>query len=235
MKLVPTILPKYQLVPDFSLTLLFDKFRFYRLLAGNPDRNNAEGIYIRLVYSDERQEYCLQAVNYYRKQIFPYHVNDYHPFYVYYDSNYNFIRLRYDSGHHYAKVLTETGTIILTLCFPWHGYKIGKRFLALPYKTSFFNLNDDTLRSWWLQAGKPQFKLRTKFVDPWHEGLAMQGAVKGNFRDEVHCPLCNAVELLDTMELEDTIFRVCLECQNGHRFTAIYDALSMNIMSLKDH
>ena len=232
--MIPTLLFGYQKLnnePD----LLKKVFVFFRFLAGNPDYQKKEGIYYRLVYSPELEEICLQAVLYYRRQLFPYHINDYHPFYAYFDKSYQLIRLVYDSSHHRSMIITPCiPPVNLTVRFPWHGYKFGRSAVSLPFKANYFELTDEVLASWWLQYGKPQFKLRTKFVDPWHIGLTSRGNIDGNFRDEVLCPYCGDVSFLDTMDLQSgEKFHLKVTCHNKHRFVVDYDAYAMKIVCTK--
>ena len=208
-----------------------DAFAFYRFLAGNPNPRKQEGFFYRMVFSPAWQEYCLQVVLYYRLQIFPYHVNDYHPFFVYYDKAERIIRLIYDSGHHYVALAPDVQRHTLTVRFPWHGYAYGRTPLSLPFNAVNFQLDDDLLHRWWLQPGKPQFKLRSKFVDPWHPGLIGQLTDHGSFRDQAVCPYCGATVLMDTMLLENTTLSLPVKCSNRHRFTARYDFCLMSMQS----
>jgi len=228
---LPTILPEYVFSDRLSSSWI-QSFIFRRFLAGNPNRLKGEGFYHRLVFSPLRQEYCLQVVLYYRIQIFPYHINDYHPFFVYYDIRENIIRLAYDSGHHNITIAPLTEKYIMTVRFPWHGYKYNQTAFSPPLKADKFCLTNDILQAWWLQIGKPQFKLRSKFVDPWHPGLTTALPSAGSFRDEAVCPYCGAIVLMDTMYLKGTTLSCPIMCPNQHQFTAIYDFCSMIMKSI---
>jgi hypothetical protein len=228
---VPTILPEYVLMTE-TLSSWTDSFTFYRFLAGNPNPRKQEGFFYRLVFSPNRQEYCLQVVLYYRLQKFPYHINDYHPFFVYYDRTQSMIRLVYDSGHHNIAIVPRAQQHVLTVRFPWHGYGYGKTACSLLFKAANFRLTDDILQGWWLQPGKPQFKLRSKFVDPWNMRLLTQPTGRGSFRDEAICPYCGAIVMMDAMDLKGTILSLPVMCPNKHHFSFTYNFCSMSMQSL---
>lgn len=230
--IVPTLSPQYELLAKAPFAWA-DSFTFYRFLAGNPDPSKQEGFYSRCVYAPDRREYCVQVVLYYRRQLFPYHVNDYHPLYAYFDESYSLVRLLYDQGHHVARSAPLANRNIFTIRFPWHGYHIGRTSLSMSFRAGQFELTDDVLRGWWLQSGMPQFKLRSKFADPWNEGLVPHGSTAGNFRDEAVCPFCDAIVLLDAMTLEGGVFQTQLRCRNHHRFSAFYDPTSMRLESIE--
>jgi hypothetical protein len=230
--MVPTHLPQYQQFEQAPFPWRH-LFVFYRFLAGNPDPKQQEGFYYRFIYSPIQQEFCLQLVLYYRKQLIPYHVNDYHPIYAYFNDSHELIRVLYDTNHHCGTFAALSLPQPFTVRFPWHGYKASRSIVALPLKTRFFDLNGELLDRWWLQPGKPQFKLRSKFVDPWHKKLQPQASTQISFRDEAVCPYCGVRQLLDTMELDGTLFHISLECQNSHTFVAKYDATTMKMEFLK--
>lgn len=231
MNLPPTLRPPYRMLVDIPFTW-HEKFAFSRFLAGDPDASRQEGFYSRLVYDPQQSEYCWQIVLYYRLQLVPYHINDYHPLFAYFDDTYRLLRVLYDAGHHRAMLAPKTIQCAFVVRFPWHGYRPGSSRFARPLRAASFDLTDDVLRSWWLQPGKPQFKLRSKFVDPWHPGLGLGDSVaKGSFRDEAVCPTCGAVEFLDTMDLIEGIFCLSLRCPRGHRFVACYDPNLMQMGS----
>lgn len=229
---LPTLQLDYEHVqhPDTSLQEHFDFFRFF---AGNHDPLKREGLYHRIVHSPARDEFCLQVVSYYRIQRFPYHVNDYHPLFVYFDRSMSPVRLLYDSYHHMASQLVPTDRKqIITIQYPWHSFYAGRKPLSRPLATYCFALTDHILEEWWLQPGKPQFKLRTKFVDPWHSSLLSSTATQpSSFRDEVRCPVCGEVTLLDTMELQDYTFRLEVTCPNRHKYVVRYDPAGMKMES----
>lgn len=228
-KKFPTLLSKYQHVNNNNLLNWRDKFQFYRIFAGNHNKNKNEGLYFRVVYNPLLGEYCLQVVSYYRLQRLPYHVNDYHPFFAYFDSDYSLLRLLYDSGHHfasYADLLPEVQK--LTINYPWHSLLPGKPRFAKPLETQYFHLSDAILQGWWFQKGKPQFKLRSKFADPWHEKLFPVFGQRGNFRDEFCCPNCDQVNYFDTMNYKDDLFTVDVVCCEVKHIVT-YDPFEMSI------
>jgi hypothetical protein len=227
-----TLAPQYELLGKAPFAWA-DWFTFYRFLAGNPDPRKQEGFYHRCVYAPAKHEYCVQVVLYYRRQLFPYHVNDYHPLYAYFNESYQLVRLLYDASHHQARCAPLAQHYALAIRFPWHGYHLGSSYLSVLFHASHFDLTDDVLRGWWLQSGMPQFKVRSKFFDPWNPGLMPHDQTPGNFRDEAICPYCGAIELLDAMTLEDGIWRIQLRCRNDHRFAAVYDSSRMHLECVK--
>lgn len=228
---VPTILDRYDLVsdPPFEWQGQFD---FYRFLAKDPEPDSGEGFYYRLAHDPSLEEYCLQVILYYRVQEFPYHINDFHPFFSYYDNQFKSKYLLYDSSHHYTREIVPSDEQAFTVRFPWHGYKPGRSLFAAPLQSESFRLDDSILRDWWLQSGKQQLKIRSKFVDPWHAGLRRKHpAARGTFRDEAVCPYCGEIRHLDTMDFDGSLFSLEVTCPSGHPFVSKYDPLSMKMDS----
>jgi hypothetical protein len=224
---LPTVAPGYIITYDQCQTLL-SRLTFNRMWCANPRKGRGEGWYGRIVHDPARQESCLQLILYYRVQWFPYHVNDFSPLYVYFTDDVNITRVIYDDGHHRATQVQGSYLKSFTVWAPWHSFQYGyrKAVIGRPLRSSFFPLTDEVLQSWWLLPGKPQFKLRSKFTDPWHPGLLTEPAGrKPTFRDEASCPHCGRIAHLDTMEREGHVFYLELRCLVGHRYTARYDAL----------
>ena len=227
--MIPTLLPTYQRQnkqPDNWQKAM----SFFRFLADDPTADKQEGFYARSIWNPARSESCLQIVLYYRKQSFPYHVNDYHPIFAYFNASQQLTRILYDNGHHRSRSVAPSSSLAFTVQYPWHGYAVGRSLFASPLRAAVFDLTDALLVQWWLQPGMPQFKLRSKFVDPWHPGLAPSpGGATGSFRDEAVCPRCGHTELLDRMDLDGRVFRLPILCPKGHRYTVLYDAVGLKL------
>ena len=228
MNYIPTHLPEYEIVQD----AIFDwqeHFSFYRFFAGEHDPDKGEGFYYRIVFNPMLKEYCSQVISYYRIQRFPYHVNDYHPFFVYF-SNGRITRLLYDPGHHHsAYAHLGAGKQALTIEYPWHSFCSGRKLFAIPLKPNYLNSLDLVLVDWWMQPGMPQFKLRSKIVDPWNPGLFPKNTQeRGSFRDEVICPNCSKIYYFDEMNLENGVFQLPVECCSK-TFIASYDPTKMKM------
>ena len=104
--MVLVIKPEYQLSYDkaelnnFSFKNLRINFRY--LLCG-PPRSKGEGLFYRIIRNEK--DICIQCLFFYKRQWIPYHPHDYHPFYVYLDSN-NYVKhLIIDDGHHFSKLI----------------------------------------------------------------------------------------------------------------------------------
>jgi hypothetical protein len=223
-----TLLKAYQKIhqPDIEW---HKNFRFYRFIARNHNPSWREGFFSRWVFNPKSDEYCVQVVSYYRYQLIPFHINDYHPFYIYYDKNFNPLRVLYDPGHHHSSVIAiKSEQQSLTVIYPWHPFEYGRKKQSLPLKPVFRDLTDEVLLKWWLQPGMPQFKLRSKFVDPWHPGLIPKdSSTTGTFRDEIVCPNCGKAHLFDRMDFDGKVFSLGVKCCNNTIITAVYDPENM--------
>ena len=228
MSIIPTLLSKYQRIsaPTFHWQQYFE---LYRWLTGNPDPRLGEGLYTRFVFHPERRELCLQVVLYYRIQSFPYHVNDFALFYAYFDDQYRMVRLLYDAGHHHARLAPIRQPMRLTVQYPWRAFRVGKGMVARSLQAAEFPLTDKILRDWWIRPDKGQFKIRSKFVDPWHPGLERpENGAWASFRDEMICPDCGSVKLLDQMVPKENVLRSTIRCC-GRKYDICYDFYSMEV------
>lgn len=180
--------------------------------------------------NSEADECCLQIVIYYRIQWFPFHINDFAPLYFYYDAHGRFVRLLYDKTHHTVGEVNAQDNLHIVVYGPWHGYRVNESHWAQrPLKSRFRPLTDAILRHWWLITGKPQFKLRSKFVNPWdHRLFSDRIAYPPTFRDEAPCPNCGEVFHLDTMDQPQHtgIFQRKITCSRSHTYLATYNAFT---------
>jgi hypothetical protein len=224
--MIPTTLPEIQKLHTIPFDWM-NNFVFFEFLSGHFQPDRSEGIYKRMLYSPLVKEYCLQLIFYYRIQIFPYHVNDYLPMYIYFDEMHQMKRLLYDIGHHNAAEAAIKPMEVFTVKYPWRQFEAGKSRFALNLKPITCDLTDEVIENWWLQDGKPQCKLRTKLIDPWHPGLKPYGIMPGNFRDVACCPKCKSLELLDTMDIIEDHFHLSIKCKNSHFYDANYYYLTM--------
>ncbi|PKN94698.1 MAG: hypothetical protein CVU44_02495 [Chloroflexi bacterium HGW-Chloroflexi-6] len=225
-----TYLKPYALIDD-SFIEWQKNFKFFRFVARNHNSAWGEGFFSRILYNPELEEYCVQVVSYYRYQLIPFHINDYHPFFIYYDKKIQPLRLIYDPGHHNSNVAKiEAQTQNLTIIYPWHPFELGKKKFSLPLVPVYRSLHNDVLLRWWLQPGMPQFKLRSKLVDPWHLGLLSNSKMEaGSFRDEITCPVCGKIHLFDRMDFDGKRFSSTFPCCKNTIITAIYDPENMRM------
>lgn len=200
---------------------------------GNPNIETGEGTYYRFVERIETGERCLQAVVFYNVQWVPHHRNDFAPIYFYFDNDNRITRVLYDFFHHQVASVSESAVANMSVIVfaPWHAFRVNERHWAQNrFRSPYIRLKDDLLRKWWLLDGKPQFKLRSKWINPWHPNLFPENVpFQATFRDEAPCPVCGQVSHLDTMSRDGPVFILPLICHNGHRYIATYDAFSQQM------
>ncbi|MBD3228151.1 MAG: hypothetical protein GF329_08175 [Candidatus Lokiarchaeota archaeon] len=190
----------------------------------NPPQSKNEGIYYRIIKSEHGK--CIQCISFWNRQWFPYHIHDYHPFFIYLDDK-NFVKfILIDDGHHYSKMIkiskNQIGTDFrISFFLPDHGLtdrlKIGRIF-----KPKLIPLKPKQIIKWWIINNMAQLKLRTKLIDPYKKGLIPESEPKKDsliyrinhittfniihqpmnslrytFRDEVVCPVCKEMSTLD--------------------------------------
>ncbi|MHA1309526.1 MAG: hypothetical protein ACTSQO_01240 [Candidatus Helarchaeota archaeon] len=200
------------------------------LLCG-PPASPEEGIYYRILTSKKRRSICIQNIFFYKIQRFPFHIHDYHPFYIYLDLNRRVKFILIDDGHHFSKKISipqnsKIKKVTITVFLPDHGLtnklsKFGKIF-----KPKLIPLMHQKILEWWTYDNMAQLKLRTKLIDPWADGLIPDKAMENDsilnrinyilpmkilpksennlfysFRDEALCPICNKIYLLDLMHV----------------------------------
>lgn len=202
--------------PPASLVQNLD---FGCFLAGAPKSNRGEGVFARYLTRPDGSG-CLQVLAYYRRQLVPYHENDFAPVFVFTDPQQQPTVLCYDSGHHRASLLTmESERPRLTIIGPWHAFSIRTpSWLVRSFVPEVRFLDDDRIRQWWSLTGAPQLKLRQALVDPW----AMLDEVEGQttFRDVSYCPACGSSFLHDDMTVSASFFQKEVVCSRQHKYVA---------------
>ncbi len=231
-------------VNDYNFKNLSIKLKF--LLCG-PPQSKEEGIYYRIIKSHEKKEICIQNIIFYKKQKFPYHIHDFHPFYIYLDFQKNVKYVVIDDGHHFSKKLgpfrdLQNKDLIITIFLPDHGLTNKLGSFGRLFKPRFIPLKPETIFKWWTYNSMAQIKLRTKLIDPWSAGLIPRRFASSDtilsrinyiiplniipenkmnkiysFRDKSSCPICGDVFLLDFMEVKMDKFTGNLFLQKKHR------------------
>ncbi|MHA1270218.1 MAG: hypothetical protein ACTSPY_10565 [Candidatus Helarchaeota archaeon] len=195
-----------------------------------PPESSEEGIYYRIITSPFHKETCIQNIIFYKIQRFPYHIHDYHPFFIYLNDK-NLVKyVIIDDGHHYSKkilILKNNRKLLkITIFLPDHGLtnKLGQ--ISKSFKPRLIPLKPKKLIEWWTYNNMAQIKLRTKLIDPWTKGLIPdknleqenlfyrlkyliplkifpnhENDLKFSFRDDAYCPICNKLFKLDFMPI----------------------------------
>jgi len=232
MKTIPTVALGVRQIDADPAELLKDAI-WERRWCGNPNAQKGEGTYYRYVENIETRERCLQVAVFYDVQWFPYHPHDFSPIYFYFDERDRLVRILYDYFHHKIASLSaaELQELRVVICTPWHTFRINETHWAQRlFHSPYLPLTDDILRTWWLFDGMRQFKLRSKFVDPWHPHLFPENVPhQATFRDEAPCPVCGEVFHLNVMKQKGGIFSLDIRCRNRHAYTAIYDAFTQQM------
>ncbi|MHA1266740.1 MAG: hypothetical protein ACTSRS_16005 [Candidatus Helarchaeota archaeon] len=222
--------PEYKVSYDLSFlqNFIFTNTRIiFRYFLCGPPQSVDEGLYFRTIYGPE--EVCIQCIFFYKRQWLPYHLHDYHPFYLYLDYKRRLKFLVIDDGHHFSKLLfpsEQTKPLNITIFLPDHGLTDQIQTFGKPFHPRLIPLTPSRIQTFWLINNMAQLKLRTKLVDPWAKGLIPQNPaqtksliyrlnyilplksdspLKANlrytFRDEAFCPYCKCLETLDFMPL----------------------------------
>ena len=212
-----------------SRGLLFPNFKLIlrRVACGDPNPKKKEYTYFRIIENND--EKCIQFIIFYQWQYFPPHKHDYHPFFIYLDKNSDVNHMIYDKGHHRGKkILPTSKPLIFSIFLPDHHFetKFKSMILTRPLKCSYKALKPRQILYFWKINSMAQLKLRTKLIDPWDPGIHY------TFRDEVKCPSCGNLHLLDFMNLKKNKLFLEIECKN-HRFKAEYDIIGQTFITKK--
>lgn len=202
-----------------SKGLLFSNFKLIlrRIACGNPNPKKNEYAYFRILENDENK--CIQFIIFYQWQYYPPHKHDYHPFFIYVDENLNVSHMIYDKGHHSSKVIYPTkDPLIFSITSPDHHFstQFNSMIMTRPFRCTYKPLMPRQIMYFWKINSMAQFKLRTKFINPWDPGIQY------TFRDEAKCPYCGNIHLLDFMNLVKNRLFLEIEC-NNHKFKAEYN------------
>jgi hypothetical protein len=226
--LIPTLSPGIRLIAGNPARLLKD-IQWLKRWCGNPNPRRGEGSYYRYLENTNTGQRCLQMVIFYRVQWFPYHNHDFAPIFFYFDAQDRLERILYDFYHHNVVSLSVTDhdqPVRIIVYAPWHAFRVDQSHWAQTRFTSpYLPLSDDQIVKWWLYPDMRQFKLRSKFVNPWCPTLFPETTPfpPSTFRDEAPCPTCGEVFHLDFMPTNgvDT-FNLEIICKNGHHYQATY-------------
>lgn len=228
----PTLIPGLRQV-DADVSQLLEYTRWEKRWCGDPNRRKEEGRFWRCIENQQTRERCLQVILFYQVQRFPYHPHDFAPIYFYYNSSGQMTRILYDYYHHQVASLAvspqaETRVIVYA---PWHAFKTNETHWAQrPFHCSDFLLANERLREWWAYTDMRQFKLRSKFINPWHPGLFPESAAeKATFRDEAACPVCGEIFYLDLMDFDGERYSLEITCSKRHAYTAVYHPGGQNV------
>ena len=223
--------PEYKISYDNSLinNLKFKNItiKLKTLLCGPPS-SIREGIYYRIIEDVDNKKKCIQVICFWNKQIVPFHIHDYHPFFIYLDNKNRVKFIVIDDGHHFSKLLQldNKKTIIITIFLPDHGLTNHLSKFGRVFKPKFIPLLPKQIIKWWTINNMAQIKLRTKLFDPWIKSLipnkipkrdsifsrinyifpfkifpGFKDDLRFTFRDETICPKCGFIQTLDFMPL----------------------------------
>ena len=181
--------------------------RWLKRWCGNPNSRQGEGSYYRYLENSATGQRCLQVVIFYRVQWFPYHNHDFAPIFFYFNSQDCLERILYDHYHHNVSSLSvenHNRPVQVVLYAPWHAFRVNESHWAqTDLHSSYLPLTDEQLSRWWLYPDMRQFKLRSKFLNPWDPHLFPENTpFPATFRDEAPCPNCNEVYHLDFMRTD---------------------------------
>ncbi|TFF86666.1 MAG: hypothetical protein EU551_00800 [Promethearchaeota archaeon] len=218
--------PKYKVSYDENI---INNFKFknidikFTCFLCRPPKSKNEGIYYRIIETNEGK--CIQCISFWKRQWFPYHVHDYHPFYIYLDDK-NLVKfIIIDDGHHYSKLINidqkRTKSIVITFFLPDHGLTDQINHIGKQFKPKLIPLRSNQIINWWIIDNMAQLKLRTKLVDPYIAGLIPKeelekdsliyrlnhlstfpiiprekNNLRYSFRDEIFCPKCKNPSLI---------------------------------------
>jgi hypothetical protein len=226
---IPTLAPEIQQI-DGNMEDLLSNIRWERRWCGNPNPRKGEGTYYRYLEHQQSRERCLQVVIFYRIQRFPYHPHDFAPIYFYFDDRNQLKRILFDHYHHNVASfpITARSKTRVVVYAPWHAFRVGEiHWAQRPFRSTCWHLTDELLRQWWSFDDMRQFKLRSKFVNPWHPHLFQESAPdQATFRDEAPCPRCGSIYHLDYMHYKDGIYQLDILCPNQHKYSAMYNTYS---------
>ncbi len=210
-----------------SRGLSFPNFKliFRRIACGNPNPKKKEFAYFRILENNGKK--CIQFIIFYQWQYFPPHKHDYHPFNIYLDENSDVTHIIYDKGHHSSQTLYPSNEALnFSIFMPDHHFttQFKSKIITRPFKCTYKPLKPRQIIYFWKINSMAQLKLRTKLIDPWDPGI------KYTFRDEVRCPFCGAVHLLDFMNVENNQLFLQIRCKD-HEFKAKYDLIKQSFSS----
>jgi hypothetical protein len=244
--------PKYKvsydenIINNFKFKNIYIKFTCFLC---RPPTSKNEGIYYRIIESNEGK--CIQCISFWKRQWFPYHVHDYHPFYIYLDRK-NLVKfILIDDGHHYSK---RAKSRVITFFLLDHGLTDQITHIGKQFKPKLIPLTSNQIIKWWIIDNMAQLKLRTKLVDPYIDGLIPREELEKDsliyrlnhltkypivprekhilrysFRDEVFCPKCDQLITLDYVPVKydkdnNTIYlKNRIKCKNNHEFSFKYN------------
>lgn len=217
-----TLDDRYSKLDPVTVTLS-DFVDLRRLLCGNPGQSG-EGVFERVVYSPEHEEFCVQAIVFYWRQLLPYHRHDYAPIFLYLDRDKKLNRIVFDRGHHRARTIepTDLPNRELAVAWPWHQFQLVRsgRFGTFVYESH--SLTDEVIQRWTMTESSSQIKLRTTMVNPWASELT---AANATFRDRSLCPVCGRPTDHDGLTTSaPDVLAGDVRCKAGHRYRVEFDA-----------
>jgi hypothetical protein len=140
-------------------------------------------------------------------------------------------RLVYDKSHHRAELKINPEMYTFTILAPWHAIQYGRRYWpSKPMRLSYHPLEEQLIRQWWFLPGRAQLKLRSRLVDPWHDGLiGPREDRRFTFRDEARCPVCGEGVEMDAMDLHGNCLQARRRCRQKHLLDVCYDPATQMI------